>query len=153
VELVVAELVDGVAGGFQRIAAEMEHHHALVRKGQGQAAGGLGAGELGPDGLGPRAGAVFGDLDQPVQSRPRHRGEELLAVRAGEAHDFAPHRAARDEARGAPVIGGDPDDVGELVEGDACPCGQAFAEPASRSGALGRSSPEPLGWRLTSSTM
>ena len=66
--------------------------------------------------IGPRAGAVLRHLDQPYQPRPPHRGEELLAVGSGQAHHFAPHRAAGDEARGAAFLGGDPDDVGELVE-------------------------------------
>ena len=38
---------------------------------------------------------------------------------ANEAHHFAPHGAAGNEARGSPLVGGDPDDVGELVEGHA----------------------------------
>jgi hypothetical protein len=36
--------------------------------------------------------------------------------RSGQAHHFAPNRAAGDEARGAAFLGGDPDDLGELVE-------------------------------------
>src|SRR5580704_13405768 len=66
--------------------------------------------------IGPRAGAVLRHLDQPFQPRPGHRGEELLALGPGQAYHFAPHRAAGDEAGGAAFLGGDPDDVGELVE-------------------------------------
>ena len=74
---------------------------------------------LGADSLGPRTGPGGRHLYQSFQARQRHCGEELLAVTAVQSHRFTPHRAAGDEARRTPFVGGDLDDVGEVVKGHA----------------------------------
>ena len=80
----------------------------------------------------PRPGPACGHGDEPFQPRQRHRGKEFFALLAGQAHHFAPYRAAGDEARGAALVGGNPDDVGELVEGD--PRGQDRPRPVEDRG-------------------